>query len=416
MRLGLWDAIVCVDLTMKRVVALACLTALTACGGNSNEDYPWALPEGVPPPPVPDDNPMTPAKVALGRWLFYDTQLSINGTQSCASCHEQARAFSDGVQQAVGATGEVHPRNSMALVNVGYYTTLTWSHPALTALERQHLIPLFGDEPLEMGLDPADESLLEQLRADQHYARLFDAAFPEDKQPVSYNHLVKALASFTRQLLSFDSAFDRYAYGRDDGALDAAELRGMQLFFSERLECHHCHGGFNFSESSTHDNAAVAADVFHNTGLYNLDASGAYPAASPGLSEHTQRPADNGKFRAPTLRNIAVSAPYMHDGSLASLEEVVDFYARGGRLTSEGPNRGDGAENPNKSVFVAGFEISISEKQDLIAFLQSLTDETFLRDPALANPHRPRESARTLRETAATCGTGLSPPEVLQCR
>jgi cytochrome c peroxidase len=329
---------------------------------------------------------MTEAKVALGRRLFYDPRLSANQTQSCSTCHQQQRAFSEGRMRAVGSTGEQHRRNTMALVNVAYNSTLTWAHPQLRRLERQHLIPLFGDDPLELGLDPANASHLERISGDQRYQELFGLAFPYSASPVSYDNVVKALASFSRSLVSFDSAFDQYAYAGEDAALSASGLRGMGLFFSERLECHHCHGGFNFSESTTHENAAIVDDPFHNTGLYMLNDKGGYPIADPGLSEHTQRPQDQGKFRAPTLRNIEVTAPYMHDGSIGTLEEVMDFYGRGGRLITEGANAGDGALNLNKSAFVNGFELNAAEKEDLMAFLHSLTDETFLANEAFSNP------------------------------
>jgi cytochrome c peroxidase len=361
----------------------ACL--LLACAPPP-ETYVWRLPVGVPPPTTPADNPMTEAKVALGRRLFYDPRLSANQTQSCSTCHQQQRAFSEGRMRAVGSTGEQHRRNTMALVNVAYNGTLTWAHPQLRRLERQHLIPLFGDDPLELGLDPANASHLERISGDQRYQDLFGLAFPYSASPVSYSNVVKALASFSRSLVSFDSAFDRYAYAGEDAALSASALRGMGLFFSERLECHHCHGGFNFSESTTHENAAILDDPFHNTGLYMLNNDGGYPLADPGLSEHTQRPQDQGKFRAPTLRNIEVTAPYMHDGSIGTLEEVIDFYGRGGRLITEGANAGDGALNLYKSAFVNGFELNAAEKEDLMAFLHSLTDETFLANEAFSNP------------------------------
>src|SRR5262249_11079391 len=139
--------------------------------------YIWNLPTGFPAPRVPADNPMTAAKVELGRHLFYDTRLSANGTQSCASCHEQARAFTDGKERAVGSTGERHPRNSMSLVNVAYFGTLTWANPTLTRLEDQALVPMFGEHPVELGLRSPGTSLLERLERDGTYQRLFAEAF-----------------------------------------------------------------------------------------------------------------------------------------------------------------------------------------------------------------------------------------------
>jgi cytochrome c peroxidase len=185
-----------------------------------------------------------------------------------------------------------------------------------------------------------------------------------------------------------NSPFDRYAYDGVDSALSESAIRGMTLFFSEKLECHHCHGGFNFTQSTAHEKQLLDRKPFHNTGLYFLDSTGGYPAQDIGLAEITLNEEDNGKFRAPSLRNVAVSAPYMHDGSLATLEAVIDFYAAGGHVIESGPLQGDGRKNPLKSTFVKGFEITGEEKKDLLAFLHSLTDPTFLDDPKLAAPPR----------------------------
>ena len=161
----------------------------------------------------------------------------------------------------------------------------------------------------------------------------------------------------------------------------------MELFFSERLECFHCHGGFNFTDSTTHANARIDRIGFHNTGLYNIDGEGAYPSDNTGLYDMTGARRDMGRFKAPTLRNIAVTAPYMHDGSAATLEEVIEHYARGGRLIEEGPFAGDGRRNPFKSEFIRGFVLSDSEREELMAFLDSLTDESLLTDSRWSNPH-----------------------------
>ena len=386
---------------MTRRLLLTCLVAsLLGCGGPGGTPFEWPLPEGVPLPSVPGDNPMTEEKVSLGRHLFFDQRLSGNRTQSCGSCHQQALAFSDGRVNAVGSTGEVHRRNTLALVNVAYNATLTWAQPELILLERQHLIPMFGEDPVELGLAGHEDRLLAELRAAPEYRDMFAAAFPGQRQPITLNNVVKALASFTRSLVSFNSPFDRYAYLQDDGALSDAALRGMQLFFSEQLECHHCHGGFNFSQSSTHENAALLERPFHNTGLYNVDDRGGYPESDRGLAEFTGKPRDEGRFRAPTLRNIALTAPYMHDGSIMTLEEVIDFYAAGGRCGDSG----DGRTSPLKSNFVAGFELSEAQKQDLLAFLDSLTDATFISEPSLSDPFKGQADAADLSASHPAVG------------
>ncbi len=350
------------------------------------EPYVWALPAGFPTPKVPADNPMSEDKVELGRRLFYDPRLSGNETQSCASCHRQELAFTDGLAVAVGSTGEHHRRSSMSLTNAAYNVTLTWVNPVLTRLEDQALVPLFGESPVELGLAGMEDVLLQRLRDDPDYPELFRRAFPEEEDPVSLGAITRALASFQRTLISGNSAYDRYAYGGDTTALSASAMRGMELFYSETAECFHCHGGFNFSDAVRHDATAIEEITFHNNALYNLDGDGAYPAIDPGLVELSGKPGDMGRFRAPSLRNIAVTAPYMHDGSVATLEEVLAHYARGGREIAEGPNRGLGWMSPLKSEFVHGFSLTEQEKADLLAFLHSLTDEQFLSDPRLADP------------------------------
>jgi cytochrome c peroxidase len=294
-------------------------------------------------------------------------------------------AFTDGKPRSVGATGEVHPRASMSLVNSAYASRLTWANPLLDRLEDQALTPMFGDNPIEMGLAGRETELVELLRSDEMYVQLLPRAFADDEDPFSVLNVVRAIATFVRSIVSFDSSYDHYLAG-DDNALSDTEIRGMDLFFSERLECFHCHGGFNFTDSTTHENDRIDRVGFHNTGLYNTDANGAYPADNTGLYDMTGKTRDMGRFKAPTLRNIALTAPYMHDGSIATLEEVIAHYERGGRLIATGENAGDGRRSPYKSEFVRGFEITDEERADLIAFLHALTDTTVLQNPKLADP------------------------------
>lgn len=346
----------------------------------------WNLPPGLPTPTVPQDNPMTVEKVELGRHLFYDVRLSANETQSCASCHEQARAFSDGLPTPTGSEGAVLARNAMALVNTAYTKPLTWANPLLPELENQIAVPLFGEAPIELGAIGHEDEILERLRSDPTYEALFAAAFPDEADPYTFGRIIAALACFCRALVSVDSPYDRYTYWDEPDALPEAALRGAELFFSELLECHHCHGGFNFSIATVHENTGSPANPFANTGLYDVDGNGAYPLGNQGLIEITFEDGDMGKFRAPTLRNIAASGPYLHDGSAATLEEVLQIYAAGGRTIAEGPYAGDGTANPHKSSFVSGFPLGDQELADLMAFLESLTDETFLNDPRFSDP------------------------------
>src|SRR5262245_4222830 len=206
--------------------------------------YEWSLPNGFPPPPVPTDNPMSAAKVDLGRHLFYDSRLSGNGKQSCATCHEQARAFTDGRARSVGSTGEAHRRGSMSLVNIAYVQALTWANPTLTRLEDQALVPMYGDHPIELGLDRSD-TWIGRLKAEPIYQRLFAEAFTGEAQAFTRDNLVKALATFERTIVSARSPYDRYHFDRDDTAISDAAKRGEVLFHSRSLSCFMCHGGVN---------------------------------------------------------------------------------------------------------------------------------------------------------------------------
>jgi cytochrome c peroxidase len=347
--------------------------------------YEWNLPPGFPPPALPQDNPMTLAKVELGRHLFYDKRLSENGTYSCATCHEQALAFTDGKLQAIGSTGQVHPRGSMSLANVAYAATLTWGHPYLASLERQAQLPMFGDSPIELGMrsQAQVEALLDAI---PEYAPMFDGAFPEDAAPVTLVNVERAIASFERSLISGHAPFDRWLMTGDESAISGSAKRGYALFNTETFECYHCHGGFAFTDHVIFADEAFPQVLFHNTGLYNIDGDGAFPSPNTGVENVSENPADMGRFKAPTLRNIAVSAPYMHDGSIATLSQVLDHYAAGGRTISDGPNAGIGSANPLKSNFVRGFVMSDDQRADLLAFLESLTDTEFLANPAQSDP------------------------------
>ena len=343
-----------------------------------DKSYQWPILDGFPKPQVPENNPMSDEKVALGKKIFFDKNLSANQQQSCESCHQQQFSFSETLPVSIGSTGESHRRNAQALVNVAYNKTLTWAHDGITSLERQILLPMFSESPIELGITGHEIEVLARFN-NAEYKTLFALAFPE--QTVSFELIVKALASYVRSLISLNSPFDQYAYLGDDNAISESAIRGMNLFFSERLECHHCHGGFNFTQSTGHEQQLIDRRPFHNTGLYNVekttDKSG-YPTIDIGLAEISTIAKDNGRFRAPSLRNISHSAPYMHDGSVATLAEVIDIYAAGGRNIEQGLYQGDGRANPMKSQFIKGFELTPEEKQDLLAFLDTLTDQEFL--------------------------------------
>ncbi|HXV75714.1 MAG TPA: MbnH family di-heme enzyme [Candidatus Polarisedimenticolaceae bacterium] len=363
------------------VVVVLVVAASVADGA----EFAWRLPRGFPVPLVPAHNPMSEAKVELGRRLFHDARLSPNGTTACATCHRPELAFTDGKARAVGATGETHPRGAMSLANVAYNASLNWADPDVRTLERQAHGPMFNDAPIEMGIAGNEQVILARLRLDARYPALFAAAFGAG-ETITLDNVARAIASFERTLISGDSPYDRWVYHGETDGIDEATRRGMRLFFSDRLRCAECHGGFNFGGPVVFEGSADVAPTFHNTGLYDVDGRGAYPADNPGLYAATGDRRDMGRFKAPTLRNVAVTAPYMHDGSIGTLAGVIEFYAAGGREVDAGPDAGDGRANQNKSELIGGFALTTAERDDLLRFLDSLTDRRFLADPAHRRP------------------------------
>jgi cytochrome c peroxidase len=348
--------------------------AATIVTGLSGSDFNWKLPTGFPRPAVPPGNPMSAAKVELGRHLFYDKRISVNGKESCGSCHRQELAFTDGRARAEGTTGQLHPRSSMSLVNVAYAPALTWANPSLDSLEEQALTPMLGEEPIELGLKGNEQKFLSALRRDPVYQHLFSEAFPEGSDVYTLPNVTKSIAAFERTIISMRSPYDRYRWGGDPSAISDSAKRGELIFMSsERGGCFQCHGGWNFTairfEGSRDRVGEGDPRGFFNTGIST------YLPPNRGVYEHTQRAEDLGKFRAPTLRNIAVTAPYMHDGSLSTLEEVIDHYAAGGKM-----------DHPNKSRILRPFRLTDGEKRDLVEFLKSLTDEELLHDPRWSDP------------------------------
>ncbi|PYQ51408.1 MAG: di-heme enzyme [Acidobacteria bacterium] len=302
-------------LTFRRGSLVLAVTVAVACARAPGHqphflpivESPIALPPGFAAPPTPRDNPLTIAKAELGRYLFYDRRLSLNETQSCASCHQQKFGFCDGRPHATGSTGQQHRRNTMSLANVAYRQPLTWSNPKVTTLEQQVLVPLTNHDPIELGMDGHFEELLARIRGDSRYVSLFSSAFPDQNAPITIDNVARALASFERTLISAQSPYDRLVLYGDSNALSASAWRGRRLFFSQRLGCGSCHG---------------RSDVV-------------------------------------SLRNVAITAPYMRDGSAPTLSDAIDHSRK--KITAE-------------------------EKRDLIAFLESLTDDSFLSDPRYSNP------------------------------
>ncbi len=352
----------------------------------TNAEFVWQLPSNIAPPSVPEDNPMSNEKVTLGRFLFYDKQLSANASQACADCHQQDKTFSDGQVTAIGSTGIVHPRNSQALVNTAFNHSLTWNNPDVTSIEQQIVIPLFGSSPVEMGLSEQNKnSVLARFQESPSYISLFNKAFPDESAPVNFKNIVKSIAVFIRTMNGYNSAFDRFQQG-EKNALSPSAQRGMALFLSERLACTQCHSGINFNQPSDTVILIGNNNIFQNIGLFNVDNQGGYPLGNQGLIEFTHLKEDMGKFRIPSLRNIELSAPYMHDGSVATLDDVLDVYSAGGRFVATGEKAGDGRINPFKNVAIKGFSLAEQDKKDMISFLNSLTDKEFINNAAFSNP------------------------------
>lgn len=321
--------------------------------------------------------PAPPAVVELGRYLFYDTLLSGPGYIACASCHRPERAFSDGRPVAIGVTGQRHPHNTPGLANVACLRVLTWSDPAQQDLAGQSATPLFSRHPVEMAAAGREDEILARLQVNIAYQERFAAAFPDTGGRLDWPSIHTALAAFQQSLQSFDSPYDR-------GTLSAAARRGQALFMSARLGCAACHRPPLFTD-------ADGPDPYHNTGLYNIDGRGGLPPGPQGLIAHSGLAADRGRFRTPSLRDVALTAPYMHDGSIATLDAVLDHYAAGGRSAALG------ARSPLTDARIRGFTLSAAERADLLAFLQALTDPGFADNPRTASPFRLREDAAPAR-------------------
>jgi cytochrome c peroxidase len=260
----------------------------------------------------------------------------------------------------------------MSLANVAYNAAFTWGDTHVRSLESQMRQPLFNEHPVEMGLRGNGESAVSAISRDPNYREQFAAAFPGEPVALSMDHIIKAIAAFERTLISGRSAFDRYVFDDERAAIPESAKRGMSLFYSARVGCARCHSGFNFSGPLVYEGHEQVTALFANTGLYDVDTHGGYPKTDRGLIEVTHRAADMGKFRVPTLRNVALTAPYMHDGSLASLEEVLDHYVQGGHRSAR--------QDPR----IRPFALSTAERADLLAFLASLTDREFVANNGIS--------------------------------
>jgi cytochrome c peroxidase len=364
---------------MKKRIFFIALLALAACRYDIAEEesndttnpeatpYDLVIPPFFPPMDIPANNPLTVEGVELGRYLFWEKKLSGNNTQSCGSCHLPEHGFSDPNTFSTGINGDVGHRQAMALVNMGWSTTFFWDGRTVT-LEQQVLEPV--ENPIEMDED-WDHALME-LRADPLYPPLFKAAY--GTTDITKERAARAMASFLRTMISADSKFDKQRIGQYN--FTPSEEHGFNLFLLEGgspdevpggsfgADCFHCHG-FGAMQMTDY--------LFHNNGL---DATF---ENDPGRAGVTAFELDSGKFKTPTLRNVELTGPYMHDGRFTTLEQVVEHYNSGGVPST--------TIDPFMKFTTGGLQLSEQSKQDLIAFLKCLTDTTFMNNPAFFDPH-----------------------------
>ncbi|MEZ4992774.1 MAG: cytochrome c peroxidase [Saprospiraceae bacterium] len=324
--------------------------------------YTLDIPDWMGTPILPADNPLTLEGVALGRMLFHDPIISSDSSMSCASCHLQDRGFTDGIAVSTGVEGRQTTRSSMPLINLAFNPNGFFWDGRSPSLEDQALHPVMDEVELNEDWDNVVRKL---QRHDQYPLRFREAFGIERASEINKELAVKAIAQFERTLISSNSRFDRVVY-LNDGWLTDSEQRGKDLFYVEPTNpdhpgCSHCHGGVNFTDYS-----------FRNNGIDTVATLDDF--ADKGLGGVTGKYYDNGRFKVPSLRNVALTAPYMHDGRFLTLGEVLEHYSSGGH----------GVENEDPNIFP--FPLSEQQKQDMIAFLKTLSDTSFVNNPEFANP------------------------------
>ncbi len=354
---------------MKKIAPLVlCSILVLLCppsrADDSSDPYPLSLPPGIQPPAVPADNPLTKGKVALGKKLYFDRRLSLDNSESCATCHNPGRGFADGKNVAEGIKGRKGARNSPTTLNAAYYDLQFWDGRAAT-LEDQAKGPMVN--PVEMGM-PSHELIIDKLKGIKEYDRMFSKVF--GVKTYTIDHVVRAIASFERTLITYDSPFDRFVAG-DTKAISASAQRGWGLFLG-KAQCNVCHTFVPtrpfFSDNKFH-NIGVSTRHPEFAGLIAKAVKTADPASlagEPGVSELgrfmvTKKREDIGAFKTSQLRDIALTAPYMHDGSEATLEAVVEFYNTGA------------APNTYLDKNIKPLGLTRAEVSDLVEFLTSLT-------------------------------------------
>lgn len=361
----IWIVVEGVMKYLKYSLLLITIAGISACNQPDDDDgysptpYEFQVPQGLPPVEsfVPEDNPMTVEGVALGRKLFYETMLSGDNTQSCGSCHKQENGFAEPLQVSVGIDGVSGTRNAMALINMAWNQNGFFWDGRSTTLEVQALEPIRN--PVEMNTTWPEVEV--KLNADEDYKQLFKEAYNVDY--IDSLTVAKAIAQFVRTLISGNSKFDKY-YNQQVATLTEQELRGLILYNTEAADCFHCHGLGGLITDNRYRNNGLDTEFSADEGRYYV----------------TGDDADKGKFRVPTLRNIELTAPYMHDGRFFTLEQVVDQYSEHVQLSET-------VDPLMELVGFGGANLSQQDKEDLVAFLKTFTDEDFATNPDFSDPN-----------------------------
>lgn len=344
---------------MKKWIAVFFLLLILACSKTGKD--PFSFYRQLIPSQIKDSiflsasNPPSPEKIKLGRYLFYDNRISINNTKACASCHDPKFSFTDSYRRSIGAYGDLTAHNAPPLINLIFNRYFTATDTSLHFPEQQINNPMFRDQPVELGWKGNEEEMLDRFRANSFYGQQFRLAFPGEKDPVSVKNIQQSITSFIKTILSFHSPYDDHFYYNKKMALNESAARGMLLFRSSELKCSQCHSGVNFNQP-----------VFQSL-----------PHFTTGFA------ADPSKLKVPTLRNLAFTAPYLHDGSAETLLRVIELYEAGGMSSVN-----------NKHPFIKGFKLNSQERNDLLSFLLSLSDSSVLKNPEYADPFSDDETKK----------------------
>lgn len=321
-------------------------------------------------------------QIEIGHALFFDKNLSVNHSRSCASCHDPHYAFTDGYRTSITPRGEPLKHNAPSLLNTQSFAFYDWDNLHARNYESQMNRPLFNRHPMEMGLDEHWDSFKQYVCKTKYYSERLSPLMDDPETDLTPSFIKTCLTQYLEQIKSRNAPIDHYLAGNEH-AISLRAKRGLKLFMGNKLKCGRCHMLPDFTSNTRSENPD---SIFFNTGLYNMKNTQGYPEEDNGIRKYTKNPDDDGKFRVPGLRNVMLTAPYMHDGSVATIQEVLEIYKKGGRVISSGPYTGDGATHPSKDPRISGFRLSKNEERDVILFLESLTDTSYLQKEIFLNP------------------------------